>query len=139
MFVRKTTPAGAFTTAWLLHKRHGTPPVHSALGSPRATCRDRRSEPGFPPASAMRLVVCLVFLASFALVCQGQVYKGGYTRRYPGHHPSLPCLMPGNFLLTSAFLLLPVRALLSRGKGIFRLMENTMKTSLDNLLIDTCM
>nr|AAP33450.1 penaeidin 3-1 [Penaeus chinensis] len=26
----------------------------------------------------MRLVVCLVFLASFALVCQGQ--KGGYTR-----------------------------------------------------------
>nr|AAY33770.1 PEN 3-2 [Penaeus stylirostris] len=27
----------------------------------------------------MRLVVCLVFLASFALVCQGQGYKGGYT------------------------------------------------------------
>nr|Q962A8.1 RecName: Full=Penaeidin-3l; Short=Pen-3l; Flags: Precursor [Penaeus setiferus]AAK83454.1 penaeidin-3l [Penaeus setiferus] len=28
----------------------------------------------------MRLVVCLVFLASFALVCQGQGYKGPYTR-----------------------------------------------------------
>ncbi|XP_063600209.1 penaeidin-2b-like [Penaeus indicus] len=31
----------------------------------------------------MRLVVCLVFLASFALVCQGQGYKGTYTRPYP--------------------------------------------------------
>ncbi|XP_037800059.1 penaeidin-4c-like [Penaeus monodon] len=31
----------------------------------------------------MRLVVCLVFLASFALVCQAQGYKGGYTRPFP--------------------------------------------------------
>ncbi|XP_037800057.1 penaeidin-3 [Penaeus monodon] len=30
----------------------------------------------------MRLVVCLVFLVSFALVCQGQGYKGGYTGSY---------------------------------------------------------
>nr|AAX58696.1 antimicrobial peptide PEN2-2 [Penaeus paulensis] len=30
----------------------------------------------------MRLVVCLVFLASFALVCQGHGYKGGYTRPF---------------------------------------------------------
>nr|ABO93324.1 penaeidin [Penaeus brasiliensis] len=29
----------------------------------------------------MRLVVCLVFLASFALVCQG--HRGGYTRPFP--------------------------------------------------------
>nr|WLW11195.1 penaeidin [Metapenaeus monoceros] len=28
----------------------------------------------------MRLVICLVFLASFALVCQG--YKGTYTRPF---------------------------------------------------------
>nr|QCE21159.1 penaeidin 5 [Penaeus merguiensis]QCE43599.1 penaeidin 5 [Penaeus merguiensis] len=31
----------------------------------------------------MRLAVCLVFLASFALVCQGQGYKAGYTRPVP--------------------------------------------------------
>nr|AAV85945.1 penaeidin [Penaeus chinensis] len=31
----------------------------------------------------MRLVVCLVFLASFALVCRGQGYKSGHTGPYP--------------------------------------------------------
>nr|XP_027216282.1 penaeidin-2b-like [Penaeus vannamei] len=31
----------------------------------------------------MRLVVCLVFLASFALVCQGEAYRGGYTGPIP--------------------------------------------------------
>nr|QCE21158.1 penaeidin 3 [Penaeus merguiensis]QCE43598.1 penaeidin 3 [Penaeus merguiensis] len=31
----------------------------------------------------MRLAVCLVFLASFALVCQGQGYHGGHTRPVP--------------------------------------------------------
>nr|E2IH92.1 RecName: Full=Penaeidin-3; Short=Fi-Pen3; AltName: Full=Antimicrobial peptide penaeidin 3; Short=AMP penaeidin-3; Flags: Precursor [Penaeus indicus]ADN43391.1 penaeidin 3 [Penaeus indicus] len=30
----------------------------------------------------MRLVVCLVYLVSFALVCQGQGFKGGYTGSY---------------------------------------------------------
>nr|Q963C9.1 RecName: Full=Penaeidin-3e; Short=Pen-3e; Flags: Precursor [Penaeus vannamei]AAK77534.1 penaeidin 3e [Penaeus vannamei] len=35
----------------------------------------------------MRLVVCLVFLAPFALVCHGQVYKGGYTRPIPRPPP----------------------------------------------------
>ncbi|XP_037800058.1 penaeidin-2b-like [Penaeus monodon] len=45
----------------------------------------------------MRLVVCLVFLASFALVCQAQGYQGGYTRPFPrppyggGYHPVPVC------------------------------------------------
>nr|AAQ62565.1 antimicrobial peptide penaeidin 2 [Penaeus stylirostris] len=35
----------------------------------------------------MRLVVCLVFLASFALVCQGEAYRGGYTGPIPRPPP----------------------------------------------------
>nr|AAX58698.1 antimicrobial peptide PEN2-2 [Penaeus schmitti] len=35
----------------------------------------------------MRLVVCLVFLASFALVCQGEAQRGGFTGPIPRPPP----------------------------------------------------